>query len=103
MHGFDGVRLRNRRKPLILPVPDDGTRSFPIFYPKLRRRSGPETASPDADVWRERTDDWLKKAGAAFCAGALAMVRRCGWPIRDAGRAQRMRLLAARSRPIAVG
>src|SRR3984957_283338 len=51
-----------------------------------------------ADVWRERTDDWLKKAGAAFCAGALAMVRRCGWPIRDAGRAQRC-ALAARSRP----
>ena len=23
-------------------------------------------ASPDADVWPERTEDWLKKAGAAF-------------------------------------
>ena len=33
--------------------------------PGLRTPSGPETASPDADVWRGRTDDWLRKAGVA--------------------------------------
>ena len=34
----------------------------------IARRSpaGNGRQTPDADVWRERTDDWLKKAGAAF-------------------------------------
>ena len=39
-NGGENVRHSCPRKPLILRVLDGGRRSFPNFYPNLRRRAG---------------------------------------------------------------